>query len=65
MFRLPKATQLGKQQWNNRQFAQNERNFERKSRLVYRSYSAKEKLRARWIGARHFRVIKMAGFVRV
>jgi hypothetical protein len=31
MFRLAEATQLGKQQRSNRQFAQNKSNFERKS----------------------------------
>src|SRR6266853_2497409 len=59
---LSATTQDIEQNENDRQIANYKCYFQRKDRLMNRGYGAEEKLGARWIRARHIRVIQRAGF---
>ncbi|MDQ1387609.1 MAG: hypothetical protein QOF56_1063, partial [Acidobacteriaceae bacterium] len=58
---LPTSMQNIEQNENDRQIANYKCYFQRKDRLMNRSYGAEEKLSARWIWARYIRVVQRAG----
>src|SRR5262249_14084412 len=62
---LPRKTQDVEQHNHDRQIANCERHFQRKCRLVNRSYGAEEQLRSRRIWARYLRMIQRTGLRRV